>query len=58
MAMEKPRAWVVRAEADTNIITCITHAHNISQDGINIVLCVVTCTLNDPEFVLYPRQML
>jgi hypothetical protein len=49
MAVEEPRARVVREEPDRDVIVVSADAHNIPDDGIDIVVGRVTSTADDME---------
>jgi hypothetical protein len=49
MAVEEPRARIVREEPDRNVIPVIADAHNVPDDRIDIVVGRVTSTADNME---------
>ncbi len=44
VAVEQPRARVVREKPDGDIITGVADAHDVAEDRVRIVVCGVTST--------------
>jgi len=55
VAMEEPRARIVRKEADCDVISNVTDAHNISDNRVVEVVRGVASAAHDMEVV--PMQM-
>ena len=51
VTVEEPRARVVRLEPDRDIITLISDAHNVTDDGVIIVVGVIARAANNVERV-------
>ena len=49
MAVEEPRARIVREEPDRHVIPVIADAHNVPDDRIDIVVGRVTSTADNME---------
>jgi hypothetical protein len=51
VTVEEPRARVVRLEPDRDIIARIPDAHNVTDDGVIIVIGRVACAADNVERV-------
>ena len=51
VTMEEPRAWVIGAEPERNIISRSTDVHSVASDGISIVVRRTACNTNDVKGV-------
>ena len=51
VTVEEPRARIVRLEPDRDIITLISDAHNVTDDGVIIVVGVIARAANNVERV-------
>ena len=55
VAVQEPRARIVSEETDRHIIPCISHAHDVADDGVVIVVSRTPSTANYMEVV--PMQV-
>jgi len=49
VAVEEPRARVVREESDRDVITRLAHAHDVADDGVIVVVVQVTSAADNME---------
>ena len=49
MAVEEPRARVVREESDRDVITRLAHAHDVADDGVIVVVVRATSAADHVE---------
>lgn len=47
--MHDPRSRVVRAKADSNIVTRDTNVDHVALDGVHIIVCVASSATDDVE---------
>ena len=52
MAVKEPRSSIVRFETDSNVIRSCSDIHNITTNGVHIVVGVTSSGANDIERVL------
>ena len=55
VAVQEPRAKIVSEESDRHIIPCISHAHDIADDRVVIVVSRTSSTADHVEVV--PMQV-
>ena len=51
MAVQEPRARVVSEESNRHIIPCISHAHDVADDRVNIVVSRISSAADHEEVV-------
>jgi hypothetical protein len=49
VAVEEPRARIVREESDRHVVARVTHAHNVADDRIVIVVSRISSAADDVE---------